>query len=207
MCGIFPKQNAAAHALRQGEQFLKKSFFKQNGASGKGRRVVTDPESQTEDLPFCFFLSFQPSPVVPPGDACHGLHCLAAQKRLVSRQEHAAKKLRHLFQQRGKSQPHCIVSAGQIVQQHRNIAGAAKLRNFVRACHHDAGRKPWSIGRRKCAAKHRFPAEICQQFVGTKTAAYPGRHDDTAHRKKFFHIVPLLLKRIDNSIISKSVLK
>ena len=63
MRGIFPKQNTSAHALRQGEQFLKKSFFKQNGTSGKGRRVVTDPESQTEDLPFCFFLSFQPSPV------------------------------------------------------------------------------------------------------------------------------------------------
>ena len=55
-----------------------------------------------------------------------------AQKRLVSRQEHAAKQLRNLFQQRGKSQPHRIVSTGQIVQQHRNIAGAAKLRNFVR---------------------------------------------------------------------------
>ncbi len=152
MRGIFPKQNTAAHALRQGEQFLKKSFFKQNGTSSKGRRIVTDPESQTEDLPFCFFLPFQPGPVIPPGDACHGFHCLAAQKRLVSRQEHAAKKLRNLFQQRRKTQPHCIVSAGQIVQQHRNIAGAAKLRNFVRTCHHDAGRKLWSIGRRKCAA-------------------------------------------------------
>ena len=54
------------------------------------------------------------------------------------------------------------VSAGQIVQQHRNIAGAAKLRNFVRACHHHAGRKPRSIGCRKCAAKHRFPTESCQ---------------------------------------------
>ena len=152
MRGIFPKQNTSAHALRQGEQFLKKSFFKQNGTSSKGRRVVTDPESQTEDLPFCFFLPFQPSPLIPSGDACHGFHCLAAQKRLVSRQEHAAKKLRNLFQQRRKTQPHRIVSTGQIVQQHRNIAGAAKLRNFVRTCHHDAGRKLWSIGRCKCAA-------------------------------------------------------
>ncbi len=59
MRGIFPKQNTAAHALRQGEQFLKKSFFKQNGTSSKGRRIVTDPESQTEDLPFCFFCRFQ----------------------------------------------------------------------------------------------------------------------------------------------------
>ena len=99
------------------------------------------------------------------------------------------------------------VSAGQIVQQHRNIAGAAKLRNFVRTCHHDAGRKFWSIGRRKRAAKHRFPAEICQQLVGAEAPAQTGRHDDTAHRKKFFHIVSLFLKRIYNSIISKSVLK
>lgn len=113
MRGIFPKQNTSAHALRQGEQFLKKSFFKQNGTSGKGRRVVTDPESQTEDLPFCFFLPFQPSSLIPPGDACHGFHCLAAQKRLVSRQEHAAKKLWNLFQQRGKSQPHRIVRPGR----------------------------------------------------------------------------------------------
>ena len=37
--------------------------------------------------------------------------------------------------------------------------------------------------------------------------AQTGCHDDTAHRKKFFHIVPLFLKRIHNSIISKSVLK
>ena len=70
----------------------------------------------------------------------------------VSRQEHAAKKLRNLFQQRRKTQPHRIVSTRQIMQQHRNIAGAAKLRNFVRTCHHDAGRKLWSIGRCKCAA-------------------------------------------------------
>ena len=53
---------------------------------------------------------------------------------------------------RRKTQPHRIVSTRQIVQQHRNIAGAAKLRNFVRTCHHDAGRKLWSIGRCKCAA-------------------------------------------------------
>ena len=73
------KQNTAAHALRQGEQFLKKSFFKQNGASGKGRRVVTDPESQTEDLPFCFFLRNELADADTP-EALAQLEALARQK-------------------------------------------------------------------------------------------------------------------------------
>ena len=100
MCGIFPKQNTSAHALRQGEQFLKKSFFKQNGTSSKGRRVVTDPESQTEDLPFCFFLPFCRGGLLTAEKSGHGFYCLPAQQWLIPGQKHTAAKLRQLLQQR-----------------------------------------------------------------------------------------------------------
>ena len=71
----------------------------------------------------------------------------------------------------------------------------------------------WAIGR-KCVTRNEeffcghFPGQpVMPGVLILEALAQTGCHDDTAHRKKFFHIVPLLLKRIHNSIISKSVLK
>ena len=162
---------------------------------------------ETEDLPFCFFLPFQPGLMIPAGDADHGLHRLPTQQGLIPGQEHAAEQPRHLLKERCQPQPHGIVAPRQAVQQHRNAVFFAQSPHFSRAGHHDAGGKHLCIRCGKSTAEQGLTAKFRQKLVGAKAAAQAGCHDDTAHRKKFFHIVSLFLKRIHNSIISKSVLK
>ena len=186
------EQYVAAFVFRQGEQFRKKTASKQNGTSDKRCRVVIGHGTQTEDLPFCFFLPFCRGCLFVAKALCHGFYRLPAQQGLIPGQKHTAAQFRQLLQQRRKPQSNGIIAAGQAVQQHRDTLRPAQCLYIFRAGHYDAGSDTGCGSGGKSPAEHGLAAKICQQFICAKPAAQPGSHDHTADRKRLLHTKTLL---------------
>ena len=177
---VLVQQDAAALALRQGEQLREKAVAEQNGASHKGVRAVSGRGTQTEDHPFCFFLRL-----------CKGrqqlVHRSPAQQGLVTGQEHAPGQFRMLCQQRRKSQPHGIVPAGQCMQEHRHSLRFAQRLHLRRAGHHDACRQLRRVGGGKGPAQQGLTVKLRQKLVGAKAGTQTRGHEHTPRRSMHLH--------------------
>ena len=181
---VFPEQYAAAFAFGQDAQLRKITFAEQNGASDQRVRVIYEPMSQPEDLPFCFFLPFDAGLRIPAEDAHHALHGLPLKQGLVAGQEHTARKVGPRRQQGVQPQPHRVVPARQCVDEAGDALRFAECFHLRRAGHDDAGSKLGRVGRVQCAAEQGTPAEIGQELIGTEPPGQPRRHDDTPNGKK-----------------------